>query len=245
MFPYDAQLLALAQATPRSIDEVIRTMEAIDALCVDGDGLKWFNHLYLDVTRAVGVRVAQGGFHDPAYMAALDVKFAGLYFEALAAQLSGGVASRCWRALFERRNWTALARVQCALAGVNAHINHDLPVAIVRTGSAPVHGDAHYADYTAINATLNRLVDQAKIDLRVRLLGDLLPPVSHLEDTLAAFSMTAAREAAWNNGEMMWVLRNLPRLSARTESTLDGMAAVIGKTLLVPVGEAIQLALIT
>jgi len=245
MFPYDAQLLALAQATPHSIDEVIGTMEAMDALCIDGDGLRWFNHLYLNVTRAVGVRVAQGGFHDPAYMAALDVNFAGLYFEALAAQLSGGTAPRCWRALFERRNWTALARVQCALAGVNAHINHDLPVAIVRTGSAPMHGDPHYADYSAINATLNALVDQAKIDLRVRLLGDLLPPVSHLEDTLAAFSMTAAREAAWNNGEMMWALRNLPRLSARTESTLDGMAAVIGKTLLVPVPEAVQVVLAT
>ena len=245
MFPYDAQLLALVQAAPKSVDDVIRTMEAIDELCVDGDGLRWFNHLYLDVTRAVGVRVAQGGFHDPAWMAALDVNFAGLYFQALAAQLAGGVAPRCWRALFERRNWTALARVQCALAGVNAHINHDLPIALVLTGSAPVHGGAHYADYTAINVTLNSLVDQAKTDLRVRLLGDLLPPMSHLEDTLAAFSMTAAREAAWNNGEMMWALRSLPRLSARTESTLDGMAAVIGKTLLVPVGEAVQLVLTT
>ena len=57
MFPYDAQLLALAQATPHSINEVIGTMEAMDALCIDGDGLRWFNHLYLNVTRAVGVRV--------------------------------------------------------------------------------------------------------------------------------------------------------------------------------------------
>ena len=37
--------------------------------------------------------------------------------------------------LWERRNWTALARIQCALAGGNAHINHDLPFAIVRTGA--------------------------------------------------------------------------------------------------------------
>ena len=241
MFPYDPQLLALAQSAPHSVDDVIRIMEAIDALCVDGDGLKWFNRLYLDVTHAVGARVAQGGFHDPAWMAALDVNFAGLYFQALATNLSGGVASRCWRALFDRRDWTALARVQCALAGVNAHINHDLPIAIVRTGSAPAHGDPHYADYTAINATLNTLVDRAKVELRMRLLGDVLPPVSHLEDTLAAFSMSAAREAAWNHSEMLWVLRNFPRLSARMETTLDGMAAVIGKTLLVPVPEIAQL----
>jgi len=245
MFPYDAQILALVQTAPKSVDEVIRTMEGIDALCVDGDALKWFNRLYLEVTQTVGARVALGGFNDPAWMAALDVNFAGLYFQALAATLSGGTAPRCWRALFERRNWTALARVQCALAGVNAHINHDLPMALVRTGPAPVHGDAHYADYTGINDTLNSLVDRAKTELHVRLLGDLLPPMSHLEDTLAAFSMSAAREAAWNNAEMMWAVRVLPRLSARMESTLDGTTAVIGKTLLVPVGEAVQVVLTT
>ena len=69
----------------------------------------------------------------------------------------------------------------------------------------------------------------------MRLLGDLLPPLSKLEDTIAAFSVTAAREAAWNNGEMLWAVRGLPRLSARSVDTLDGMTAVIGKTLLVPV----------
>jgi hypothetical protein len=236
MFAYDDELLAAVQDAPQSVDEVIRTMQAIDAICSDGDGLGWFNRLYLDVTQAVGARVAAGGFQDAAWMAALDVQFAGLYFGALQTSLSGGAAPRCWKVLFERRDWTALARIQCALAGVNAHINHDLPMAIVRTGAAPVHGDAHYNDYTALNATLNTLVDGAKAELHVRLLGDLLPPVSHLEDTLAAFSMTAAREAAWNHAEMLWALRGFPGLSARTVDSLDGMTAVIGKALLVPVG---------
>jgi hypothetical protein len=169
-------------------------------------------------------------------MAALDVQFADLYFGALRNALSGGTAPRCWTVLWERRNWTALARIQCALAGVNAHINHDLPAAIVRTGAAPVHGDAHYDDYTALNATLSSLVDRAKAELHVRLLGDLLPPVSQLEDAVAAFSVTAAREAAWNHAEIFWAVRGFPELMARTEDTLDGMTAVIGKTLLVPVG---------
>ncbi len=104
----------------------------------------------------------------------------------------------------------------------------------MRTGAAPVHGDPHYQDYTAVNGTLNSLVDAAKTELHVRLLGDLLPPVSQLEDTVAAFSVTAAREAAWNHAEMLWALRGFPRLSTRMTDTLDGMTAVIGKTLLVP-----------
>ena len=235
MFAYDNQLLAAVQPAPQFIDDVIGAMQAIDAICPDGDGLKWFNWLYLGVTQAVKARVDAGGFQDGAWMATLDVQFAGLYFGALRSALSGGVAPRCWRVLFERRNWTALARIQCALAGVNAHINHDLPIAIVRSGAAPVHGDAHYTDYSALNATLSERVDGAKAALHVRLLGDLLPKVSQLEDTIAAFSVTAAREAAWNHAEILWAVRALPGLAARSEDTLDGMTAVIGKTLLVPV----------
>jgi Family of unknown function (DUF5995) len=235
MFPYDDELLAAVQGAPQSVDDVIRTLQKIGAICVDGDGLKWFNWLYTAVTQAVGARVNAGGFHDPAWLAALDVQFAGLYFEALRAGLSGQTPPGCWQALFERRNWTALARIQCALSGINAHINHDLPIAIVRTGAAPVHGDAHYEDYTAVNSTLNTLVDSAKAELHMRLLGDLLPPVSQLEDTVAAFSVTAAREAAWNHAEMLWALHAFPRLAERMTDTLDGMTAVIGKTLLIPV----------
>src|SRR5664279_2121354 len=189
MFAYDDQLLAAVEPAPQSIDDAIRIMQAIDAICADGDGLKWFNGLYLGVTEAVKARVDAGGFQDGTWMAALDVQFADLYFGALRSALSGGTAPRCWTVLFERRNWTDLARIQCALAGVNAHINHDLPLAIVRTGAAPVHGDGHYDDYTALNATLNSLVDAAKAEFHMRLLGDLLPPVSQLEDAVAAFSV--------------------------------------------------------
>src|ERR1035437_9125530 len=178
MFAYDDQILAAVDAAPQSVDEVIGAMQAVDAVCADGDGLKWFNRLYLGVTLAVKARVDAGGFEDGAWMAALDVQFADLYFGALRSALSGGVAPRCWQVLFERRDWTALGRIQCALAGVNAHIHHDLPFAIILTGAAPVHGETHYADYTALNSTLSERIDGAKVELHVRLLGDLLPPVS-------------------------------------------------------------------
>src|SRR5260370_18813236 len=103
MFPYDDQILAAVEAAPQSVDDVIRTMQAIDTICSDGDGLKWFNWLYLGVTRAVGARVAAGGFHDAAWMAALDVQFAELYFGALQAALSGGTGPECWHGLVDPR----------------------------------------------------------------------------------------------------------------------------------------------
>lgn len=239
MFSYDPSLLAAVQAPLRSIDDVLARMQTMEALFVDGDGLKWFHQLYLQVTQAVKTRVASGGFSDLAWLAELDVQFAGLYFDALGKWLSGQAVPGCWRVLFERRDQAWLARIQFALAGINAHINHDLPVALVATcqatGSAPEHGSAHYADYTAVNTTLDTLVETAKQELRVRLLGDALPPVTHLEDIIAAWSVAAARETAWTNAEVLWSLCAMPPLMARFLDGLDGITTVAGKTLLAPV----------
>jgi hypothetical protein len=243
MFSYDPDLLAAVRSAPQSVADVIQTMRAIDRICIDGDGLKWFNGLYLQVTDAVRDRIAAGGFTNLAWLADLDVHFAAFYFRALAANLSGQGAPGCWQAVLQCRAQTAIARIQFALAGMNAHINHDLPMALVKTsessGSYPPHGGPQYADFTALNSTLDSLIESAKQTLHVRLLGDALPPVSQLENRIAAWSVAAAREAAWTNGEVLWVLRNSPPLLARFQDTLDGLTALASKTLLVPVPPAL------
>jgi hypothetical protein len=239
MFPYDPALLAALRTPPQSVATVVQILETIQATCADGDGLKWFNWLYLQVTRAVKTRIDSGGFADPAWLAALDVQFAELYFAALRSALSGQPCAGCWRALFESRNRAPVARIQFALAGINAHINHDLPQAIAATcqvtATPPQHGTAHYNDYTALNSTLASLIELAKRELHVRLLGEPLPPVSGLEDTIGAWSVLSAREAAWQNSELLWHLRDVPPLSSNFMNALDGLATVAGKTLLVPV----------
>jgi hypothetical protein len=239
MFPYDPALLAAVQTAPQTVADVLQTFETIQAACADGDGLKWFNGLYLQVTQAVKERVDASGFSDPAWMAALDVEFAGFYFAAIASSLAGQPTPGCWQAVLSQRNQNAIARIQFALAGMNAHINHDLPQAVVATcrstGVAPQHGTAQYNDFTALNATLDSLIEAAKAELNVRLLGDALPSVTRLEDTLAAWSVSAAREAAWNNAELLWHLADTPPISAAFLDTLDGLTALAGKTLLVPV----------
>jgi hypothetical protein len=239
MFPYDSALLAAVDSTPRTVADVLGIMQTIDATCITGDGLKWFNGLYLQVTQAVAARIAIGGFSDGAWLAQLDLEFAKLYFGALKSFLSTQPTPECWQILFSSRNQTALARIQFAMAGINAHINHDLAEAIVNTcritGTTPDHGGLHYADYTSLNSTLDNLVDTAKSELNVRLLGDELPPVSHLEDTLAAWSVSAAREAAWQNAEHLEAVQSIPALAVGFVDMLDGLTTVIGKTLLIPV----------
>lgn len=208
MFSYDPQLASATKIARQSIPEVLQLLETIDATCDDGDGLKWFNWLYLSVTQAVENRVNAGGFNDSDWLAELDVQFAALYFNALCAALTGGPCPGSWQAMFSRRDQTGIARIQFALAGMNAHINHDLPFAIISTSKAkntvPRHGTPQYNDYTALNTTLDGLISVAKKELNVRLLGDPLPAASHLENLIAAWNLAGFREGAWLHAESFW-----------------------------------------
>jgi hypothetical protein len=237
MFPYDTALEAALQTTPNSIADVLGMMKAIDSICATNDGLRWFNWLYMQVTQAVEQGVAAGEFSDPAWLAALDVAFASYYFDALRNYLSGAACPGCWAAFFAVRDQAPIARIQFALAGMNAHINHDLPQAIVQTCRStkitPKHGTPQYADYTALDAPMDALVETAKQTLAVRLPGDALPEVTHLEDTIAAWNLAAARESAWLAAEALW--QEDPIVVDVHLGILDGLTTVISKTLLVPV----------
>ena len=58
---------------------------------------------------------------------------------------------------------------------MNAHINHDLAEAVVSTCQAteytPDHGGTHYTDYTALNSTLDSLIESAKQELECTAAG--------------------------------------------------------------------------
>ena len=232
MFDYDPALMVAAGSVPNSIGDVIHIMQEIDAKCVDMDGLKWFNWLYLQVTQAVQAHVQSGAVGDPLWLANLDVQFARLYLGALHSYLQSESTPQCWQELFQRRNESQLGRIQFALAGINAHINHVLPEALVATGSLT---GQHYTDYTALNATLDGLIELAKKTLMVRLPGDPLPAVSQLEDVIAGWSVAAVRETAWQNAEILSHLDGVAQLAANFLNTLDVLSSAGNGVLLVVV----------
>ena len=225
-------------ATPvRSIQEAVAVMEAIDAALPDEDGVKWFNRLYLRVTVAVGAAVAEARFHDPQFLKQLDVEFANLYFAALAA------ASACvdeappaWQPLLRLRHEPGIARIQFALAGMNAHINRDLPEGIVRSfkalGGDPLTDRRRRADFDSVNALLERVEAEVKAEFSVGLVGAIDHIGHDVDDAVAMWKVRAARAAAWTNAKVLWTLRDMPFLHDEFFSRLDGLTGLAGRGLL-------------
>ena len=130
--PADQPLYDLVTGPPAAtISDVIARMKAIDALLPVGDGLKWFNQLYLAVTQQVDMLSPGGAWQSPVWVLRLDVVFAGFYFSALGGFLAGQTVPSAWSAFFAARYRSGIDRIQFALAGVNAHINHDLALALL------------------------------------------------------------------------------------------------------------------
>jgi hypothetical protein len=116
-----------------SVDDVLHTMAAIDAALPADDGVSYFNRLYLKTTEEVQSAVAGTTFEVANFLNRLDVVFANIYFDAVAQSVRGNDVAAAWAPLFDLRARTDVFPIQFALAGMNAHINHDLPIAVVTT----------------------------------------------------------------------------------------------------------------
>jgi hypothetical protein len=228
----------LAGAPARSIDDVVGRMTAIDQSLPDTDGVKWFNRLYLRVTEQVRGAVVVDSFSDPAFMAVLDVDFANLYFDALVrGEPRVEHAPAAWRPLLECRHRPGIARLQFALAGMNAHINRDLPAGIVqvfaRLGGDPVDGAAQRRDFDSLNDLLERVQAQVKHEFSTGVIGVIDEIAGRTDDVAAMWKLRKARSAAWTNAEVLWRLQAFPLLRASFFEKLDGLTGLASRGLLV------------
>jgi hypothetical protein len=234
----DQQLLQIVSgAAPGTIAAVMDTMQKIDQLLPGDDGLKWFNLLYLMVTQKVDGQPS-GAWKDAAWLTRLDVVFANLYFSAVAGFLGQtGSTPSSWQALFESRYKTGVDRIQFALAGMNAHINHDLALALVQTDEemqlTPGLNSPEHADYESVNALLQATLPGALQYLATGILGELAQDTGKIGRFLAIWDVKAARDLAWGFGDHLRGLNGVSRTLALAAQ--DQLTGVIGRSLLLPV----------
>lgn len=222
-----------------SIEEVLGRMMAIDAALPRTDGVSCFNRLYLETTRNVQTAVNQAVFADAAFLTRLDVDFANLYFAALHAwETNPRTTPRAWAPLLEARAASTIAPIQFALAGMNAHINRDLPAALVQTfatlGLAPRLHSAQHRDFQQVNALLAATEQQVKDLYFDELMRTLDVAFANVDDVAAMWSVTAARDAAWTNGDVMWHLRGQDLIAGAYLATLDRTVGFASRGLLIP-----------
>lgn len=203
--------VAPSASGPSDIADVVARLEAIDAALPRMDGVALFNRLYLAVTRAILAASTTMTFAAPAFTDRLDVVFAGLYFDAEAAAAAGASVPVAWRPLVEART-DRREPIQFCLAGMSAHINHDLALALVQTatetGLAPEDGSPVHRDFEAINGILAAVEGQVAGWFDTGLIADIEAVTPHAVDAaLAMWSIAAAREVAWEHAQMLWRLR--------------------------------------
>jgi hypothetical protein len=232
----DEALYALVSGeAPAVIGDVVAVMQRIDALLANDDGLKWFNRMYLMVTQAVDLHPPDGGWKDADWLLALDVVFAGFYLRAIAGYLSGDeTVPVSWQVLMEARYTPGIDRIQFAVAGMNAHINHDLALALLATDAQknviPSSGSPQYADYQAVNSLLNTLTPSVLTMLATDVLGVLAQDTGKVGRLLAFWDICKARNLAWGFADHLRGLTGPARIIAMNAQ--DQMTGVIGRAIL-------------
>jgi hypothetical protein len=217
---------------PTTIAQVVERMRALEAGLPAADGVAWFARLYLAVTENVQAAIKPGAYKNPAFLERLDVVFANLFFSALQK------TPRAWAPLLACRAKHGIAPIQFALCGMNAHINRDLPVALVHTarevGVDLRRARGVAADFTAINGLLAKTEARVKKQFATGIVGLADEALGMLDDRIAMWDVGRARDAAWVQGQILWQLRDVPTLSRRYLDTLDRTVGFAGRGLLVP-----------
>lgn len=165
--------------------------------------LRVFAETYRRTTEAVGEAVTAGRFEDPGWVERWDVVFAGLYLDALDAHVRGEPAPRPWRLAFQASD--ELPELRRLLLGINAHVNYDLPQALLAVIEPegfrdPVRLGSRQRDHQRIDDVLASRVAAEDQLLPSTLLDRALAPLNRVGSR--RFLREARRKVWHNTGEL-------------------------------------------
>ena len=203
-------------ATAGTIDGVLERMDTIQQALPASDGVATFNRMYRQVTLLVRDAATTDRFRAGDFISRLDVQFANLFFEAYQADRDGHEIPPAWAPLFEYRERPDTLPIQFALAGMNAHISHDLPFAVVGTcqelGVEPVDDTPEHADFTETNVVLEEASEEIKGWFSNGIVATIDRLGGKVDDGFAMFGIETCRAGAWEASQMLWSLADHPRL---------------------------------
>jgi Family of unknown function (DUF5995) len=197
---------------PSIADVVAGMQQRLDRLPARLSHQRVFLSTYQRTTQAVGAAVGRASFEDPRWVERWDVAFADLYLTALDAELAGDEKiPRPWRLAFAAS--PGLPPLRHVLLGINAHINYDLPQALLAVisnddFSDPEVMDRRSRDHERIDGVLSSRVaaedDQLTATGGASALDRLLRPLNRLGSKRF---LREARQKVWHNTFELHVAR--------------------------------------
>src|SRR5690242_18679660 len=191
--------------TPRGIEAVLNAMASrLAGMPPQRAAQRLFLETYRRTTAAVGVAIDEARFEDPEWVERWDVVFADLYLDALDLDLAGRPdVPRPWRLAFDAP--AGLPALRHVLLGINAHINYDLPQALLAVISDdeftdPVLVARRSRDHERIDGVLSGRVAAEDSELGTAsarsALDRLLQPLNRLSSKRF---LREARQKVWHN----------------------------------------------
>jgi hypothetical protein len=189
----------------RDIGAVVAAMDArLVRMTPERAAQRLFLETYRRTTLAVGKAVDDARFEEPEWVERWDIAFADLYFAALDLDVAGSPdVPRPWRLAFDAP--ATLPALRHVLLGINAHINYDLPQALLAVISDedfahPAVLARHERDHERIDGVLSGRVAAEDDELGAggtrTLVDRLLQPLNRLSSKRF---LREARQKVWHN----------------------------------------------
>jgi hypothetical protein len=243
--PAHQEMAAALQTPPEDIAGVVARLKQLQVILDSlppspgNNRVAAFNSLYTTITEQVAEHLRGPDVTDARWLEVLDVEFARLYFTALGSW--GGLSPDtpdAWEVLFRRAQDGEVTALEAAVLGVNAHINHDLALALVATWKRlgyPGDGPQH-PDYLVVNKIFYKHIPPLRRRFATAWQMEIDRCVGELDDWSQRVLVRTTRALAWEQAERLWELREDEEDLARACTVMDRVAAMAGETLLTGVG---------
>lgn len=248
--PVHQDMLAALADDPKDIAGVVKQLLQIQGVLdrlppLFGENpVSDFNQLYTKITAKILARHNNHNFEDPVFLSCLDVEFAKRYLDALRLWGAGSPATpEAWMVLFRRCDDGDLRSLPCAMAGVNAHINYDLPFALVSTWEQTGFLDGNSAqrrDFMLINHVFYEEIPGLRHSF-LDTWGRYVDRINgRFDDWYENLAVALTRDIAWDRAVRLWPIRHDPASVEQERLAFDGRAAMTGRLLLHPFLSRIQ-----
>ena len=219
-----------------SVDDVLQEFEWLENhIFQSGDLRGVFATAYLHISHAIARELEADQFENREWSASYMIRFANLYREALHHYENNRVREvpKSWLIAFDLAEKRKGFIIQHLLLGINAHINHDLAIALSDVGLEPERVEKK-SDYDRINQILREATDGLKKTVTEKyapILKRLDDISGEISNDVANFSIPKARKHAWTFGIALHSSGSQKEKKLLLKS-LDEQAAVLARLII-------------